>query len=443
MKTTGKISLALAVLFLYSIFATAAFALSDDKVLSGNIKEADGTTGQNTNTGSGVKTGHIQDGAITTRKIADGAVTGNKVADGSVSAGKIADGAVTDAKIAGPISASKISSVGLNADTVDGKHAADLAPAVHTHSQSQVTGLEAALAGKADVTHNHDALYQQKYGKVAVVAQTGGDYTNPLTAMNDLATWCGTPSATNPCLLKLMPGIYDIGSNTVQMQPFVDIEGSGENVTKVKGNSGALLSGANNASLRFLTVESENGGLYSAAIMNNMASPVIMHVTAIANNGTQSGITNLSSSATLINVTVIGSTWGIYNAASSTTMINVTATAGWVAVEEYVSSSKIYNLTATGSVALKVFGHIPYGETKPVIYNSQLTGSDLVIENRGSTTVTIHGSILKGVAFNYDDLESIIKIGVSQWDGQIAAPGMVGIKCFQVYNSNFDNVLCR
>lgn len=73
------------------------FATPDDSILSQHIKEADGTSGQDTNTGSGIKTGHIQDGAVTTSKIADGAVT--------------------DAKITGPISGSKISSAGLNADT--------------------------------------------------------------------------------------------------------------------------------------------------------------------------------------------------------------------------------------------------------------------------------------------------------------------------------------
>jgi hypothetical protein len=141
-----KISL-IAVIFLFSLFNINAFAaaptgtpranlpISDDAIESQHIKEADGTSGQDTNTGSGVKTGHIQDGAVTTSKIFDGAVT--------------------DAKITGPISGTKISSTGLDADTVDGKHASDFAPANHTHY----------------------------HGGVAVVAKSGGDYTSPLTAM--------------------------------------------------------------------------------------------------------------------------------------------------------------------------------------------------------------------------------------------------------------------
>lgn len=45
------------------------FALTSDSIESAHIIEADGTSGQDTNSGSGVKTGHIQDGAVTDSKI--------------------------------------------------------------------------------------------------------------------------------------------------------------------------------------------------------------------------------------------------------------------------------------------------------------------------------------------------------------------------------------
>ncbi len=177
----------------------------------------------------------IKDGEVMTADIANKAVTAAKIADAIITATQLANGAVTDAKITGPISASKISSTGLNADTVDGKHASDFAQNIHVHSQSQVTGLEAVLASKADTTHNHNAQYQQKYGKVTVVAQSGGDYTNPAAAMNDVATWCGVPSSTNPCLVKIMPGVYDLGENTLFLKSYVDVDGSGENNTIIQG----------------------------------------------------------------------------------------------------------------------------------------------------------------------------------------------------------------
>lgn len=306
-----KIIFILSIIFSMVLGSTPAFAsVNDDQVTSQKIKEADGTSGQNTNSGSGVKTGHIQDGAVTTSKIADesvstikildsavsstkianGAVTdakisgvisgsklgvhthsGGDITDGTVTTSKIQDGAVTDAKITGPISGSKISSTGLNADTVDGQHASAFAPASHVQSMATVSGLEAALAGKSDVTHSHDTLYQQKYGKVAVVAQTGGDYTDPLTAMNDLATWCGTPSATNPCLLKVMPGIYNVGNSSLQMQTYVDLEGAGEYVTKITGNIATGVRGvvqsASNSEIRFLSVENTGGGSFHTALL--------------------------------------------------------------------------------------------------------------------------------------------------------------------------------
>lgn len=74
----SKVNL-LALIFVFSLFSSTAFAISDNHVLSQNIKEADGTSGQDTNSGSGIKANHIQDGAITTEKIAEGAVTASKI----------------------------------------------------------------------------------------------------------------------------------------------------------------------------------------------------------------------------------------------------------------------------------------------------------------------------------------------------------------------------
>lgn len=60
-------------------------SLADDGTLKANvvesdtIAEADGTTGQDTNIGDGLKTGHIQDGAVTGAKIADSTITADRL----------------------------------------------------------------------------------------------------------------------------------------------------------------------------------------------------------------------------------------------------------------------------------------------------------------------------------------------------------------------------
>jgi hypothetical protein len=59
---------------------SASFAaVNNNEVTSVKIKEADGTSGQDTNSGSGVKTGHIQDGAVTDAKIG-GTISVDKLA---------------------------------------------------------------------------------------------------------------------------------------------------------------------------------------------------------------------------------------------------------------------------------------------------------------------------------------------------------------------------
>lgn len=63
--------------------------IRNNAVSSVKIGEADGTTDQDANKGCGIKSPHIQDGAVTTTKIADGAVTGAKINDGSVNSDKL------------------------------------------------------------------------------------------------------------------------------------------------------------------------------------------------------------------------------------------------------------------------------------------------------------------------------------------------------------------
>ncbi len=123
---------------------------------------------------------------------------------------------------------------------------------------------------------------------VATVAATGGDYPDPLAAMNDLASWCPTPTAATPCLLHILPGVYDLGSGYLAMVSHVDIAGSGEGVTKITAagrasRATATVVGAAAAELRALTVESTGGPRYATAIYNPSR---LLHVTALSAGGT-------------------------------------------------------------------------------------------------------------------------------------------------------------
>jgi hypothetical protein len=249
----------------------------------------------------------------------------------------------------------------------------------------------------------------------------GGDYTDIGTIIfvspkpGDSATANGTAllntlngitdaSETNPYLIKLGPGIYDLGTCdtsgsppftcVVYMKPYVSIEGSGEKATKITAApintvlppAAGTVMGADNAELRSLTVETAGTSTYSAAIMNVSASPSIMHVTATASGATSgnTGVYNATSSPVMINVTATGiggsTTRGVYNFSSSPVMTNVTATGSGGSGNTYgvannVSSAPVMtNVTATASG-----GNVTHGvsntSSSPVMTNVTATGS--------------------------------------------------------------------
>jgi hypothetical protein len=256
-----------------ALFNTAVFAaVANDEVTSQKIKEADGTSGQNTNSGAGVKTGHIQNAAISTTKIADSAVTSAKIANGAVTAAKLGITCPNGQYLQYTTSSGWICSVGTPGP------AGPQGPEGPTGPQGPqgATGATGATgpSGPQGATGATGLQGQvgpmPHYAGVAVVAKNGGDYTEPVAAMNDIATWCGTPSSLNPCLLKIMPGIYDLGSNNVGLLPFVDLEGSGENVTKIVYSgisSGGFIGATTDSEIRMLTLDvNSNGGYGSKGI---------------------------------------------------------------------------------------------------------------------------------------------------------------------------------
>lgn len=173
------------------------------------------------------------------------------------------------------------------------------------------------------------ALKTQGYKNVVTVAKSGGDYTSIQSALNSITD----ASATNHFLVWVGPGTY---SEQVTMKQYVDIQGSGEQVTKITFPGGqdelsSTVLGASNAELRFLTVESSGASVWSEAILNVTASPSLLHVSALVSGSaeTKIGIYSVSGSAPqLDNVAVTVQSgvfvYGVFNENSSTSMNNST-----------------------------------------------------------------------------------------------------------------------
>ena len=136
------------------------------------------------------------------------------------------------------------------------------------------------------------------YASVATVALAGGDYISPIDAMANVSsgdTWCGTPSISNPCLIQIMPGVYDFGDvdqNTLNLLPFVTVKGSGVGVTVLKGSGGGtsingvvtIPSNSGSNTMLDLTIEHSGGGNSAFGVSSSNSGNSTVNIQRVASN---------------------------------------------------------------------------------------------------------------------------------------------------------------
>ena len=177
----------------------------------------------------------------------------------------------------------------------------------------------------------HASAFQQHAHNLLVVAKSGGDFATITDALNSITD----NSADNPYLIYVAPGVY---TEQVTMKAYVDIEGAGEQATKIThtGSSdpdtGTII-GADHAEMRFLSVENTGGDANAIGIFNWSTSLQMKHITIFATGGTtwNLGVYNSISNPVMADmiITASGATdsnTGIYNVSASVTMENIIVT---------------------------------------------------------------------------------------------------------------------
>ena len=107
-------------------------------------------------------------------------------------------------------------------------------------------------------------------------------------------------------LLKIEPGVYDLGANPLLMKPFVDVEGSGRNVTLIRGDGRpngstptfGVIHGSDNAELRDLSVHALGGspGQETAIAIFNEGATSFRNIQISVSGGTSCwGVRSLAS----------------------------------------------------------------------------------------------------------------------------------------------------
>jgi hypothetical protein len=173
------------------------------------------------------------------------------------------------------------------------------------------------------------------YAQTVIVSSVPGNPTaSGQNLLNAIASINGA-SQNNRWLLKVEPGVFDVGTTAFQMKAWVDVEGSGRKQTTIRGSGQAfqtdftigVVQGANNTEMRQLTVSclptEERPDCLTIA--NFQASPSFLQMnvttTTAAGSGARWGFRNTQASPQYDQVTITvangSNNYGIVNSAGS------------------------------------------------------------------------------------------------------------------------------
>lgn len=252
---------------------------------------------------------------------------------------------------------------------------------------------------------------------IVTVAKGNGKFTDPVAAVNSITD----ASATNPYLVLIAPGKYTLTA-TMVMKPYVDITGSGENVTLLTGaiSSGnpdatsAIVKGANHATLSNLSISNTGGNTYSIGIYNTGLgiSSRLQQVLTTATGGTINfGVLNeTNSSPIMTDMNVIAGGGGTANAGvvnninSSPIMTEVNI----VIISAGTDNYGVYNIASSSPIMTGVNTAVSGGTTNYGVYNidsasptirrSSLAGATDGLANSSATATISQSTILNGVS---------------------------------------------
>jgi len=354
---------------------------------------------------------------------------------------------------------------------------------VHAHGDQAGGSLHATAtvgsAGFLSATDKEKLDDTVVYVRTVVVSPIPGDPAGSGTLLLNALNGISGNSATNPYLLKIEPGIYDIGATALAMKTYVDIEGSGENATFIvasRGNSSltsvaAAVISAANAELRQLTVtNTAPGSLNGVGVFVSTLGMRITHVTINSTGASQSSVGLFATSSATLTVsraTILATGTGGTSAASGIQLstgakltlrdsnitgkgVGGTGTNNGVNVSSQTAAATIDSCTViatgtggqnngvnvapgTATITNSTIQADTNGSRSAVSTSAQATAVANVFHSRllalstGSTSAEV--SLSKGA-------NSTLRVATSQIDS--ASTGTP--KCVHVYNANMDNL---
>jgi hypothetical protein len=311
------------------------------------------------------------------------------------------------------------------------------------------------------------------YVKTVIVSPVGTAVQNGDALVAKITAISGNNSS-NRFLLKIEPGFYDLGTKSLVAKSFVDIEGSGELTTRIKGadeSSGVVRLAVPDTEVRQLTIEGlarsvyflgtdarrrlsnatvistlpSGGAAIEAQGASSVASPgdavALREVTMLVESagGTTAHLVNVNGGA----FRAQHMTASVTSAASSlTTGFNLSTLAQGVIEDIWIE----LNVSAGSATAMSVSDCAP-SLARVTATAAGSTSIAFRVFQSATRTVTVRDSLFKGGTFGVQTNVSagtpILGIANTQVIGGFdQQAGTTDFQCFDVYDGSFAALSC-
>ena len=212
---------------------------------------------------------------------------------------------------------------------------------------------------------------------VITVAPSGGDFTSPVDALDAIGTTLPGSSAGNRYVVEIHPGVYTV-NQSVEMKPYVDLQGSGIRTTVIRG-----------------AIPFDDGGpvFGGQGVINAASRSEIRQLT----------VRNTVSSLSGIGIAVVGTRGSLISDVRSVARGGAEDSANWKYGLRIIDSinTRLVNVIARGtSPDPTLCQGAAVRNSSVAIVDSRLVGAvcdiGLGISVDGGSTVSVQGSLLRG-----------------------------------------------
>lgn len=297
--------------------------------------------------------------------------------------------------------------------------------------------------------------YYSKDVQTVHVHPVPGDHTGSGTRLVNALAGITNASSTKRYVVKIEPGIYDVGSTGLQMKSYVDLEGTGQEATVIRGEGGSsdasngVVLGAASSEIRDLQVQANSTQASTVAILMPSGGNSNVRDVTVSSTGTQAawGIRNVSLASVKVEGATVTTTtsgsqdgYGISSKLSGSALVvkrTVISVSGGTGKRYGISAFSTAALSEIRDVQIDVTSSniLDYGvytdsfsTSATGIFNSSITATRYGVDHSGN--VLIDNCVIAGGDASV--VSSGGGIGATRLDGSAYGP-----TCAGVYDASF------